>query len=121
MGGQNEIILDLSNINSVPNTDKIWNLSRVRVGRKIFLASFLLWCENRVHILELCFGFADNHVLYMMCKTHKQCEWKLTHPTGQLLTPCKLVVMVSVIGRASDQYQREGSRLSLQVWPDLLL
>lgn len=57
MGGQNEIILDLSNINSVPNTDKIWNSPRVRVGRKIFLASFLLWCESHVHSLGIVFWF----------------------------------------------------------------
>lgn len=39
MGGQNEIVLDSSNMNRVPNTDKVWNSFRMRVGRKIFLAT----------------------------------------------------------------------------------
>lgn len=43
MGGQNEIVLDLSSMNTVPNSDKIWNSFRMRVGRKIVSASFLLW------------------------------------------------------------------------------
>jgi hypothetical protein len=63
MGGQNEIVLDSSNMNTVPNTDKIWNSFRMRVGRKIFLATCKFSLLNTVFVfLEL-----DFFLLRSMC------------------------------------------------------
>lgn len=67
MRGQNEIVLDPSNMNTVPNTDKIWNSFRMRVGRKIFLATckFSSLVNTMFVFLELdfLFSFAEIHVL----------------------------------------------------------
>lgn len=89
MGGQNEIVLDSSNMNTVPNTDKIWNSFRMRVGRKIFLATCKLSSlVNTVFVfLELdFFFFCRDPCLVDVWDTHA--IWIETFV--QLLTPCNL-------------------------------